>query len=224
MGTVAASDLLDRAQQQLQDTGGGRWPRDTLLDYLNEGQHQIVVFRPAATARVVKKKLAAGTRQTLANDEVRLLKVARNMGDGSTPGRSITLIDQELLDLQRPDWHSEQQQSEVKHFVYDDRNPRTWLCYPPADGSTYVEIEVAKAPAALSENDPIDMDDTYQGALADWILFRAFSEDSQEAMEPRAEQHLQMFYQALGIKMQAARRTNPNNNAPPHPQTDAGGR
>ena len=48
MATVKVIDLINRAEEILQDTTNVRWSQQTLLNYLNDGQREIVLFRPDA--------------------------------------------------------------------------------------------------------------------------------------------------------------------------------
>ena len=44
MATVKVIDLIDRAEEILQDTTNVRWSQQTLLNYLNDAQREIVLL------------------------------------------------------------------------------------------------------------------------------------------------------------------------------------
>ena len=100
MGTIIASTIIDKAQTILQDTTGIRWPDDELLGWLNDGQREIVIYKPNASVKNQSVALAAGTKQTIPADGVQLIDIPLNKGNGSTPGRSIRITMREVLDAQ----------------------------------------------------------------------------------------------------------------------------
>jgi hypothetical protein len=66
MATVKVIDLIDRAEEILQDTTNVRWSQQTLLDYLNDGQREVVLFRPDANPVNTSFTLTANSaKQTL---------------------------------------------------------------------------------------------------------------------------------------------------------------
>ena len=46
MATVKVIDVIDKAEEILQDNSNVRWSQQTLLDYLNDAQREIVLFSP----------------------------------------------------------------------------------------------------------------------------------------------------------------------------------
>ena len=44
--TIAAQSIIRRAVETLQDTTSVRWPVNELVRYLNDGQREIVLYRP----------------------------------------------------------------------------------------------------------------------------------------------------------------------------------
>lgn len=218
MPTITAQQIVDRAGLILQDVTNVRWQESELLGWLNDGQRQVVELRPEAFAVNEALQLIAGTKQGIPATGIRLLDVVRNMGsDGSTPGRAIQIIDREVLDAQRPDWHSEVGDAEAKHYVYDGRDPRNFYVYPPQPvAPEYVEVVYSASPTDCLIGETIKLDDIYANALLDYILYRAYSKDAEYTQNvQRASQHYEVFLQSLGLKAQVDQTTNPHNNAPP---------
>lgn len=49
MGTIIARTVIEKVQTILQDKTGVRWPaEDELLGWLNDGQREVVIFKPNA--------------------------------------------------------------------------------------------------------------------------------------------------------------------------------
>ena len=183
MGTVTAGALLDKATIQLIDLTNVRWTRAELLKWLNDGMRQIVLMQPNATNTVASIKLDAGTRQNIPADGWLLLNVVRNMGTtGAVPGRAIRIISRELLNAFNPDWHTDATATVVKNFIYDLADQTHFFVYPPSPGTNYVEINYSMQPVDLTaETQAIPIFDVYQGALVDYILYRACSKDAEYA-------------------------------------------
>jgi hypothetical protein len=213
MPTVTAEAILGRAATIIQDETGTRWPPEELLKWLNDGQREVVMLKPDAYAQNESVALVSGTKQTIPANGIALIDVVRNMGTtGTTPGKVVRLIDRRILDDQHPDWHSVDQVREVDHYVFDQRDPRHFYVWPPANGSTQVEAIYSAAPTEISAaTSTITLDDVYANALLDYILYRAYSKDAdytgnaQRAMAARAS-----FLQSLGRQDTAEAVYNPN--------------
>jgi hypothetical protein len=232
MGTILASLVLSKAQLLIQDRTGVHWPADEMLGWINSGQRQIVLLRPDACSETVLHQLATGTKQGLPTGGIRLLNVMRNMGtDGDTPGRAITFVKREVLDSQMPNWHFENPNATVRHFFYDDVEPRTWYCWPPqpSAGRGQVHLVVSKVPTPCTiedvpkedgsgngtETTPISVDDIYENPLIDYCVFRAQSKDAEFASGPLAQLAWNMFLQSLGLRSATDKAFAAVNNAPP---------
>lgn len=154
--TVSVNSVIDRVQQVLQDTTGVRWPVvEELVLWINDAQREIALLKPDASAVNETVTLAAGTKQTIPSNGNRLLKVVRNVV-GTAPSSSIRLIDGNILDSQTPDWHSAgvsgaaAHTTTIKHYIYNDQNPRVFYVYPGALGSTVkVDIIYSANPAPV---------------------------------------------------------------------------
>lgn len=221
MGTITTASIIDKAQIILQDTTSIRWPETELLGWLSDGQAEVAIWKPNACTKNEPLKLVAGTKQQIPAGGTQLIDVVRNMGaDGSTPGRAIRIAMREILDAQTPDWHTAGAAATVIHFTFNPADPRQFYVYPPqpAAGQGHVEIVYAAAPAAATTGGAITIDDIYANVLLDYILFRAYSKDSEYAANSaRASQHQSNYLGALTGKTQTEVAHNPNANAPGNP-------
>ena len=204
--SVAVNDIVDRAETILQDTTNITWPALELIDWLNAGQIEIVLLKPEASVTNESIVLVvAETKQSLPTTGIQLLDIVRNMGTsapGNTPGRAIRLIKRRVLDEQVPDWHSEAGDAVVKHFMFDDRDPKHFYVYPPQPAATpgYVEVIYSSAPATVAAGNDISIDDVYANALLDYILYRAYSKDADYAAN---DQRTIGHYRAFRLSLQA---------------------
>ncbi len=222
MGTIIARAVIEKAQIILQDTTGVRWPSDTeLLGWLNDGQREVMVFKPNTNVKNIAIKLATGTKQSLPSDGVQLIDVVRNMGtDGQTPGRAVRIALREILDAQVPNWHSSTAAAEAKHYMYSVLDPKNFYVYPPqpSSGQGYVELVYGATPADATINGAITLDDIYQNVLVDYILYRAYSKDTEYAADQnRAAAHQNAYIASLTGKAKMEGAVNPNATAPANP-------
>jgi hypothetical protein len=206
MPTILASAIVDKAEVILQDTTNVRWTADELLGWLNDAQREIALIKPDASVKTVAVQLVAGTKQTLGSgttgDAIMLLKVIRNMGtSGTTAGNAIRVVSGEILDAQRPAWHTETPVAAAVHFVYDPRNPKQFYVYPPNTGTGYVEVMYAASPTNVATlASTISVDDVFSNAILDYVLYRAYSKDVEYAGNAdRAVKHFMAFQASLGV-------------------------
>ena len=198
MATIVAQNLVSRAATILQDSTNTRWPEDELLDWLNDGQREVVLYKPDANPKTETVSLVAGTKQGIPAYGLSLLDVIRNV-DGGSPGRATRIIERRVMDEQLPDWHHETPASEVKHYVFDERNPKVFWVYPPNNGSGEVDVLFSSAPTDIALSDTLGVDDIYANALVDYMLYRAYLKDADYAAnDQRSANQYERFMAAVG--------------------------
>ena len=219
---LTGTNLLSRIEYILQDTTSFRWPEAELLRYINDAQREIVNYRPESSAKTDNVQLVTGTKQTLPTDGLRLIKVTRNMSDasgGATGKRAVRIVNVDILNTQEPDWNDPtvsgdaQHGTVVKHYIFDEDDPKNYYVYPGVNGNAYLEIVYSKVPTDLSSGSSnLDIDDIYGNAVIDYVLFRAYQKDSEYAGNAqRSATHYQLFLQCIGQGMQAQEMVSPNN-------------
>lgn len=217
---IAAQTIIDRAETILQDTTNIRWPASELVQWFNDAQREIVNFKPESSVTNTVLQLAQDTKQTLPSAAIRLIDVVRNMGSGSTPGSAVRLVMREVLDAQRPDWHTEAGATTIRHYIFDARNPKNFYVYPkPSTGTVNLEVVYSVAPTDVTESGGtvsgnLALDDIYSNAVLDFILYRAYSKDAEYAQNAqRAAAHFQQFTTSVGARTATDGAVNPNANS-----------
>lgn len=227
-----ARDVFEKVGILLNDTGelaARRWPLPELCGWLNDGIGAIVLQKPSATAKSVVLPLVRGTLQSIPDGYISILRPVRNMKAPSSdrqPRRTISVVSEEQLSSLNPTWHDEysvRYHQQVKHFIFDEANPRAFYVYPGNDGAGAIELVLCAAPIKIEPIDPtkddelasydvaIPLEDTYSGVLLDYVIYRARSKDAQESgSATRAALHYQQFANALGIKINVEANTSPN--------------
>jgi hypothetical protein len=218
MGTLSTASVIYKVQTVLQDLTGVRWSDVELLGWLNDGQRTVVMYKPNAYVRNVSVLMTQGTKQSLPADGVQLVNIPRNMGaNGTTPGRVVRIVQQEMLDARLPNWHGAATESEVQHYVYSVLDPKTFYVYPPNTGTGYVEIAYGAEPPDATLGGAITLDNIYQTMLLDYMLYRAFSKDTEFADQSRSTVYYNAFLASLTGKARVEVGANPNVQAPANP-------
>lgn len=208
---ITAQSLIRRAVETLQDPTSIRWPVNELVRYLNDGQREIVLHRPDSMVTNATVSLVAGTKQSIPNTGAKLIEVIRN---GSGGKRAIRMCEREVLDAQSPGWHALTGATEILHFMFDPRDPTVFYVYPPAGSGASVDLVYASYPSDVPEPSPgalytavtgdISLPDIYSNALVDYVLYRAYTKDSEYAGNAnRAQAHYAAFANALGLEIRA---------------------
>lgn len=202
--SAPARTVLHRVAETLQDPTGVRWSTDELVRYLNDGQREIFIHRPDLGTKTDVVTLEAGSRQILPEHAVKLIEVRANAGGKRG---AIHVCSQYLLDSVVPNWRSMRPTSEIKNYVFDSE-PRVFHVYPPATAGTQVEAvfvglpddiaEIGAGEPASSVRGALSVPPIFAGALRDYILFRAYSKDSEHAANAAlAQAHYAAFAGAL---------------------------
>lgn len=207
--SIPAKSIIRRVVDTLQDTTSVRWPIPELVRYLNDGQREIALHRPDSLTARTNINLIAGSTQSLPANGAKLIDIVANNGGGA-----VRLVNREILDAQQPGWHQMPGKKHILHFMYDPREPRTFLVYPPSDGTTSLQIVYAIYPQDIAEPAEgsthnqvlgnISLPDIYANALQDYILYRAYTKDSEYAGNAaRAQAHYAALANTLGLEIRA---------------------
>lgn len=208
--TISASSVIRRAVDTIQDNTSIRWPVSELVRYLNDGQREVVLYRPDAMVTNAAITLVAGPKQSLPTNGSKLIDIIRN-----TTGtkRSVRSTNRTILDTQAPNWYNLTGVTEVLHYTYDPRDPKVFYVYPPAAASgASLEVVYSAYPTDIVEpadgalytavTGSISLPDIYGNVLGDYILYRAYTKDSEYAGNAqRAQAHYAAFQGALSTEM-----------------------
>ena len=212
---LTATDVLTRASDIIQDQTNIKWPQEELLRYLNDGRREVAIVRSDLYATSVAHVLLAGTKQAIPSDGLRFIDGVRNVTSGDAVGKAVRVAEREILDAQRPGWHTEAASVDIKHFMVDERNPKVFYVYPPATAGHKMEIVYLKTPTDIAIGNigstQLSEEDVYVGALVDYVCYRAFSKDSEYAGNAdRATRHAAAFAATLGVGRKVSLGNTPN--------------
>lgn len=206
MATIKIIDVIAQAETIIQDKTNTRWPKSEWLDWFNGAVLAVIGLRPdASIANKALNTVGGSSLQTLEGDGLKLIDVIRN----EVSGKQIRRIDKRMLDDQVDAWYSKTG-NDIDHYVYDDRDPKSFWIYPTPATPHSIRVIYAQAPTASvianfeSDTQVLPIDDSYMNPILDFMMYRAYSKDADYASNAqRAQGHLQVFQMALGAKTQS---------------------
>jgi hypothetical protein len=211
---MRVADVLRLVSGTLQDLEEGteaRWKWEGgaddavgLIDFFNSATMTVVLQRPDATAVTKSERLEPGMRQRIPKEALMLVELVRNMGeDGETPGPAIAPVIPDILLA----WGVAGRTGKtIDNFAYDrSTNPQIYYVYPcvPECPDVYVELTYSAVPRTVENpEDALPVSDNYAPAIFHHMLASILSGDSESSNFSKAQYHMQMFRQVLGIKSQ----------------------
>ena len=206
MSIITSNEILMRVNKLLNDPGYTRWPKDELLNYLNDAQRAIVLRRPDSyTVDIDDFACVKGVKQALPADALKLIDIPRNAMGKAIRGP----YNRQVLDDNYDEWYAGNTAQKVELYIYDERNPKTFYVYPGVVAGVELTLVYSKAPPAIdvAANDSgevIALDDVYVNAIIEWILYRSYMKDAEYAANPnKSQMHMNAFKSQLGEKSQA---------------------
>ncbi len=185
---LTAKSILEQVARDLNDTTSIRWTTQDLARYFNDGQRYIITKRPDASHLTVAHALVAGADQTLPAGGEKLIDVSHNTTGNK---RAISRVSSALLDAQLAGWRGLTGKVEILHFMYDEREPRSFDVYPPALVGANVSLKYAAqtvdipVPALGTTTDDItgnlSLSDLFANALRNYVMFRCYSKQTELA-------------------------------------------
>ena len=208
MASVTVKHLIDIIMKLLQDEDDNNvWDEQELVNYYNLAVREIISLRPDDNGTFEIIKLASGVKQQAPAKTIKLIRCIRNMGtDGATPGRQIHETTFDMLAAVRPDLSTVSGQSEIQDYCKAEDNV-TFYVYPPADGTSYIEIEIAKVPDQLVwdaggnwQTAQVAVAEQFVESVKEYILAKAYQKDTDiPGNESRAADHYKKFLLTVGI-------------------------
>lgn len=234
---MLAEPIIVDAARELNDTAYVRWAKDELIGFLNDGQREIVKFRPNATSILKSVQLVAGVNQIIPiADGYRFLALTANRGSaGETYGRNITFVELDSLNQHDSTWRARDGATEIIHYSHDTLEPKSYFCFPPVHATTAVWVELKYSrlpkdvPTATVTPDfkpkisVIDVNDIHKEALIAYMIHRAFRRHTDTISIQKAATYYALFETKMGViqgkdaLLAPISRTDPHTNAPARP-------
>lgn len=196
--------LVNKVNQQLQDDQFTRWPKEELIGYFNDAQLSVIQNRPDAYTKDADIVCAAGTKQALPSEAIRLIDIRYN----SATMRAITFRPRAEITEYDPMWYGTTGEDEAESFFYDERDPKVFFLYPGVADRIAVAAVYSVAPdrklsANVDDTTDADLDSIYSNAIVEYMLYLAHTKDFEYSEQAKAQTHLQAYMALLNIKSQS---------------------
>jgi hypothetical protein len=191
-------DFLEDVAVDLGDPNFDLWSKGDLLGFLVDGLGEMILYTPDQFTNNVDVVLVDGAQQSMPANAVDLVTPVCNLAAG-IPTRAIRPVSLMALDRAAPSWRSETPSATTKGVAYDRANGGVFYVTPPAIAGNTIRLGLLVQPVDLEFHEDVPVDETYFGALKNYIYFRAFSRDDDHAAQNvRAMSHLEAFKIAIG--------------------------
>jgi hypothetical protein len=173
-----------------------------LLKYVNDGLKECVNLSPDTFLTTGDYDCTAGqTEQRLTFADAKELSQVIRVKDG----RAIHPTDIMALSEFNPDWASDTAAA-PQNWSRFAGDPLRFYIYPKATAMLVLEVSYIKNPGTYALTDTIgDVPETWESALADYVVYRAESKDDEHSTSSRAVSHYQAFVQKItGVAPNAA--------------------
>lgn len=196
--------LVGKVNEQLQDDLFTRWPKEELIGYFNDAQMAVIQNRPDAYTKDTDITCAAGTKQTLPEEAIRLIDIRYN----TDTMRSIVFRPRVEMTEYDPMWYGSTGEEEAECFFYDEREPKVFFLYPGLADQKKVNGVYSLAPdrhipANVDDTTDADLDSIYSNAIVEYMLYLAHTKDFEYSEQAKAQTHLQAYMALLNIKSQS---------------------
>lgn len=196
---TVANVLTSRAERQLLDETGDHWDQQELLDYLNEGLRALARRLPLLFMVTEVVAMTAGAKQTLPAGGFFLFDVPQALTTGDAFYRVPRRVDHGALKAFLPGWRSVAA-GPTREWSYNPEDPTVFWVNPPQPETPHKnELEYAKEPPLVDFDDALPVQERFDDALVEYMLYRAYSKDATHAgQDGRAQAHYNKFAEATG--------------------------
>jgi hypothetical protein len=193
---MSPQSIIDFARTVINDTDSVlyRQSNDELLGYVNDGLKEASVLSPEHFKSTGDFFCVAGeTEQAISfTDAQRLLDVVRIKG-----GAVVHAMDFVSMSQFNPGWSTDTA-GPAQNWARIGNDPLRFYIYPKAPASQILEVTYIRNPATYLIGDSItEAPESWQPALADYVIYRAESKDDEHVNSGRAVSHYQAFVQKI---------------------------
>lgn len=191
-------DFLDDVAVDLGDPNFDLWAKGDLLGFLIDGLGELLPHAPEQFTHSTDVTLVDGAHQSMPANTVGMTAPVCNLV-ADVPDRALRPVSLAALDRASPSWRAATPSATAKGLAYDSANPDVFYVTPPAIAGNKVRLNLIIQPVDLDLYDDVPVDETYFGALKNYLFFRAYARDDDHAAQnTRAMSHLEAFKIAIG--------------------------
>ncbi len=183
---MIASQVLNEVRRIARDQGSlgaERWDDSTLLSFLDRSIRTVIDLAPTLNATYTEHPLVAGDEQSAPIAVVQIIDIPN-----TTTGGVLTKAPRGVLDLEDPGWRISNIDATPLHWWPMGVSQRAFEVYPaqPSPPTTTVRIYHSFYPPVLvNENSTTALDERFERALSQHVLYQAYAEDSNNPEETK---------------------------------------
>lgn len=195
--SVLVQSILDAASDTLNDVAKVRYTLANLLQYYNDGIHELVIFRPDLFTVVADIPCVAGTvEQRIPAGGLFIIDIYSIKG-----GAAVNLCEIDTLRTFRPSWRTDPAgpaQNWLRHPEDPAKQNSPYFdIYPQAPANQTLTGEFPLVPSAVGQGDldiaVLPVADPYQVPLQAYLVYRAESKDDEHVDSGRAAVFRKVF-------------------------------
>lgn len=174
--TTPVQNLITRFGDLMNDADSVRWTAAERINWINDGQRELVTFKDDANVKTAVMTLTVGARQSLGNttDCHKILTVRA----GGT-NRSVLPCDRSTLDAFSPDWMASANDDPVKHWMPDESPTAVWVYPSRLNAGAQMLVTYVAIPPTVTTSDNLGVRDGYAENILNYMLYRAYSKDAE---------------------------------------------
>lgn len=193
--SVQVNKIIADAAEIIQDQSYARFSQADWLNYLDNAQQTVLIYRPDAYCGPSVETLVDGYRQVASAQVRKVMKVVSNID-----GPAITVFDKKELDLFDPEWINSEKKSIIKNFDWNADEPKTFYVYPPAKAGIKVEISASLYPAKPVLGGVFLLPDEFSETCKFYMLYQAYLIESPDYDMSKANSFFNIFLSEIGAE------------------------
>lgn len=211
--TVPAQSVVRQVMRAMNDDDfGDRISAAAVVTQLNRAQKDMMVARPDVTSTICVISTVAGSLQPVLEEIYQLIDIPA-LHDGAKT--AISKVSMTVLDATVPNWRSLPETADVKHYMHDARDNRTFYLYPPARVNTLLRAKCSLYPLKVPDPTPpgkswqtvtgdITIGDEWETALINLTLAYCYMTDLEGVGNLElAQTYLTQASAQLGVQLQS---------------------
>lgn len=218
---ATAQNVIDRTRQLINDVAtsfvsGLRWADAEMLQWLTDGQREIVLLEPEANPVTALFDVVAGSpRQRLAAATFyKVIRIEANGATGPVYGNVMTIVEKDVLDSFSSAFASRTVADGVnpyKHYALDPLDPLAfWLDQPALDARDVVVTSAGIPVDVAAVGSTLTLSDMYVPHLVDYLAYRTLSKDARAGAKAIGKTYYQVFLMRLAAGRQILRQAGQN--------------
>lgn len=196
MPTLTGNDLVARARVTLLDpTPGKTWTDALFLILINSMLRKLALVKNDIYAVTGSVSLVAGVEQALPEGGVLVMKGQRNV----TSGKPVAIVSEQLLREEQRWSQPATQETDVREYCVDPRDPTRFLVNPPNNGTGALRMLYGSTPAIASLATVIPIPDIYETPLHYLLVAEAYQADTERKDLSKTQTYETRAMQLLGV-------------------------